>query len=114
MKRLILSCLMLSGCVVCGYTATNSQAVGQVKKVEKETPLLCGDWYAADVSLGVLRNGVGSMSREDAWFEITSLEQLELLRSATESGAIVKIEYDEQRAVFCRTNLIIRTVGLAK
>lgn len=73
MKRILMIAVLtlplaLGGCL--GHTSRDNEAVGQVKRVHNNTPLLCPDYKDVDISLGVMRNGVGSMSTQDKWFFI--------------------------------------------
>jgi hypothetical protein len=113
MKNLILvfAILALSGC---GYKSRNNELIGQVKKVMSQTPLICPDYNEADVSLGVIRNGVGSMSSQDKWLHVSSEKDLETIRAANESGAIVKIKYDVRRVTFCVPESVVRSVEVVK
>lgn len=89
--------ILLTGC---GYSATNSQMIGQIKKVMHNTPLICRDFDDLDLSLGVMRNGTGSMSSQDVWINLTP----ELLVKANhyfDTGSLVKITYNTERLVFC-------------
>lgn len=98
MKKLLALTLLLNGC---GYAGRGTQMIGQVKKVAHLTPLICNDYDSADISLGVMRNGVGSMSHEDNDVYISNPDHLKLLKSANEDGMIVKITYDKRRLAFC-------------
>lgn len=86
----------------CGYTARNGELIGQVKKITNVTPIFCPDRVDVDISLGVIRNGVGSMSSEDVWATIKDSQVITALRAANESGAIVKVVYDVHRFIFCQ------------
>ena len=90
----------------------DSELIGQVKKVQRHTPILCSGYVAADISLGVLRRGVGSMSTQDVWVTVTEEAHRQLLVTAAESGALVKIRYDERRFTFCVPHLIVRDVSV--
>src|SRR5208337_1279849 len=90
--------LVLAGC---GYSHKDGELIGQPKKVIHATPLICPDYIEADISLGVLRNGVGSMSTQDVWIVIDS-QQEKFLKSRVESGKLVKIRYDEWRVAPCK------------
>lgn len=82
----------------CGMSSAGNEAVGQVKKVVKKTPLICSDYTEADISLGVLRNGVGSMSKEDVVLAVDNdSPTIATLKRAAESGALVKFTYDVKR-----------------
>lgn len=94
----VLPCIFLAGCF--GNSASDSTLIGQVKKVKHVTPLICDDRYDVDVSLGVMRNGVGSMSTQDMWLTIPA-EQVAAFKAAADSGAPVQITYDTPRMVWC-------------
>ncbi len=89
----------LTGCL--GYTSKGNDLIGQAKKASNETPVICSNFNAADLSLGVMRNGIGSMSTEDQWFYVPNRADFEILQKASESGAIVKVTYNVIRATFC-------------
>lgn len=107
MKKLFVVIMLIAGC---GYSARNNEMMGQVKKVHHNTPIICRDYDSADVSLGVMRNGVGSMSTQDVEITIQSNEQLQLLQQATKSGKLVKITYDERRLTLCRPEIKVISV----
>jgi hypothetical protein len=100
MKKLIALVLFTAAC---GNTSSANEAVGQVKKVIKHTPLVCEDYTEVDVSLGVMRNGVGSMSKEDVEIVVPNGEvaAISTLQKAAESGAIVHVVYDVKRLNLC-------------
>lgn len=99
MKKIALVALLALG--GCGYTAVDNELIGQVKKVTHQTPLVCPDYKAVDISLGVIRGGVGSVSTEDLWLRVLNESDLSLLKAASESGRIVKARYDVRRVVVC-------------
>lgn len=100
MKKGILFGLLALSLAGCGYSARGTEVVGQVKRISNYTPLICPDYKMLDLSLGVMRNGVGSMSTEDALIVIDSGQE-KILKDAMESGVLVKVVYDKKRAVFC-------------
>ena len=102
-----LSCLT-SGCW--GYSSRNNELTGQVKYVERKTPMFCDDRIDADISLGVMRKGVGSMSTQDALVYVPSDADAKILTAAAESGQLVKIKYDEQRFSLCKPLVVVRAV----
>jgi hypothetical protein len=102
---------MLTGC---GYSSMQNETIGQVKKVVKNTPLICPDYVDADVSLGVMRNGVGSMSTEDLWFYVPDEQARQTLAQAAQTGALVKITYDVKRVTFCVSDHFVSKVELVK
>ena len=97
MKRLVTGAVLLVLFTSsCGYTQRDGEMIGQVKKIVRATPLICPEYLAADVSLGVLRGGVGSMSTQDMWLVVEKAQE-PLFRAASENGKIVKIHYDVTR-----------------
>lgn len=96
---LIIAAISLTAC---GLSASDNELVGQVKKVIRKTPIVCPDYDEADISLGVVRNGVGSMSHEDVTLYVTRADDSKLLKRAAETGLLVKVTYDVQRVGICR------------
>ncbi len=96
----------------CGYSAKDNEMVGQVKKVVERTPIICSDWTEADVSLGVLRNGNGSMSKEDVVLWVENTSDRALLKKAAETGTPVKINYDIRRYTWCVADHVLTHVEL--
>jgi len=86
----------------CGYESKNNELIGQVKRVVSLTPLICENRTDADLSLGILRNGTGSMSKEDVNLYVTTAALADTLKKAQATGAIVKITYDVPRFTFCK------------
>jgi hypothetical protein len=114
-KLKVLFCIMLTTLFLagCGNVEIDAEAVGQVKKVTNATPVLCLDYQAVDISMGVMRNGVGSMSTQDIWFYIPDIPGKNLaktLRSAAESGKLVKVTYDVRRWAPCSEDHWITSV----
>lgn len=108
MKSLFVLLLLTS----CGYSSRNNELIGQVKRVHSETPLICPDYDDVDISLGVIRNGVGSMSNQDVLMYIQKLEDTETLKRAAESGNLVRILYDRKRLTFCVQDMWIKKVEI--
>lgn len=98
----------------CGNSSTDGELTGQVKKVTHVTPLFCSDYYAVDISLGVMRNGTGSMSTQDMWLTIRDDRDMTFLRSAAENGQIVKVRYDTKRMAICTEEHILTSVVVAQ
>jgi hypothetical protein len=102
----ILMCLLVVGCAggmgdgCCGWSQKEVTGSGQVKKVAKMTPVFCPDYYVVDISLGVMRNGVGSMSTHDMELFIQD-KDVESLRAIAEVGGIVDFTYDQRRSPWC-------------
>jgi hypothetical protein len=97
MKRTIAIALILSlaGCL--GHSSVDNELEGQVKKVQHVTPIIMWNYDQVDVSLGVMRNGTGSISKEDMWLCVPNQDDVALLKEAAESGTPVKIKYDVAR-----------------
>ena len=99
MKNLILALpFLLAGCL--GDSSKDNETIGQVKKVEHNTPIMLPDYDDADISLGVMKNGVGSLSHEDMWVYVPNPEDFKILQQASQTGELVKIKYDVARARF--------------
>lgn len=98
MKLKLLLSLMIVTCLFsCGHSQKDAEMIGQIKKVVHNTPLICPDYSSADISLGVIRNGVGSMSTQDEWLVIIGKEEEDIFRQASETGQLVKVKYDVTR-----------------
>lgn len=96
----------------CGYSEIGTEAVGQVKRVVNENPLICDGFTTVDLSLGVMQNGVGSMSTHDVYLTVTDLADIHALKVAAETGKLVKLTYDEKRFTFCVHNKIVKSVTI--
>lgn len=99
-----------SGCEACGYTSVDNELTGQAKKVVHNTPLICGDYATVDMSLGVMRNGVGSMSTQDVWLTVTNPDDIKKLEDAAARGAIVTLKYKVRRATVCIEDHVVESV----
>lgn len=101
MKTLAILCLITAA--ACGNSSADNEVIGQVKKIVKKTPLVCEDYTLVDISLGVMRNGVGSMSRDDVFIAVdnSETEAIGKLKWAAENGAIVRVSYDVHRVSPC-------------
>ena len=96
-----LLCIIIAALTACGYSSTGNVLEGQVKKLVHRTPIICPDYIEVDVSLGVMRNGVGSLSKEDVVLAVEDLRLIDTLKRAAKSGAIVTIGYDVPRVSLC-------------
>lgn len=93
----------------CGYSGRDMEMIGQVKRVMHNTPIICSDFDDADISLGVMRGGVGSMSTQDVWV-VVDKEQGKILKDAAASGALVKVTVDVKRFAFCTEDHFVTNV----
>jgi hypothetical protein len=99
----------------CGYSSMNNESVGQVKSVRNVTPLFCPNYSLVDVSLGVMQNGTGSVSKQDVEFVVSDIESFNFLMIAQDSGKLVKIHHNDKRLVFCTdTSEFITKVEMLK
>lgn len=87
--------LALGGCL--GHSSSGNELTGQVKRVQHKTPLLCPNYVHVDISLGTMRNGVGSMSTQDIWLWVKDEAEIGVLEKAAQNGSIVKVNYDVAR-----------------
>lgn len=92
---------MIFGLSSCGYSSRNNDLTGQVKKVIHQTPIICPDRTDVDVSLGVMQNGVGSMSNQDLFLSVYDSTVEKELVDAAATGKPVKLEYGIKRWVWC-------------
>src|ERR1700733_6406391 len=109
----LMAVVVLGGSVVaCGDTSTGNGMIGQAKKVAHNTPIFCENYDAFDLSLGVMENGTGSMSTQDIWLTVLDPTLLPTLKKAVQTGAIVKVTYDEWRFAPCKYNHVVRSVEI--
>lgn len=107
-------CFIIAALTACGYSSTGNALEGQVKKLVHRTPIVCPDYMEADISLGVMRNGVGSLSKEDVLLavDLADAASITTLKSAAKSGAIVTIGYDVPRISPCWPDHRLRSVAI--
>lgn len=98
-KRLMIGLLLCA--VGCGYSHRDNDLVGQPKSVESTTPLLCPDQHILHMSLGVLRNGTGSMSTEDIRINIVDAHLVPALQLAISKGSLITARTNEARFRWC-------------
>lgn len=108
MKKLILITAMFL--IGCGYSSKDNEVVGQVKRVMVNTPIICPDFYDVDLSMGMMKNGTGSVSKEDLWLYIPDKAVYETLKQAASSGIPVKITYDVKRTTYCVEDHVVTKV----
>lgn len=101
--------ILLTGC---GKSATDNNSTGQVKRVEHTTPIICMNYNDADISLGVMKNGTGSMSTHDMWFYVPKDSDYQKLLEASKNGKLVDFTYDTNRWTMCTENQEITSVTI--
>lgn len=109
---LAIAALTLTGCL--GFSSKDNEVIGQVKRVKHLTPIVCMDWDMADISLGVMRNGVGSMSTQDISLWVPNKADFDLLAQASKTGQLVKITYDNARFRWCVDTEMVTKVTLVQ
>jgi len=109
MKKLLATafmCFMVVGCSggmndgCAGWSAKEVTGSGQVKRVWKETPIICPDYHMIDISLGIMRNGIGSMSGHDMFLYLPD-KDVAGLKKAAEDSSIIDFTYDRRRFSWC-------------
>ena len=81
-------------------------------KIHHQTPMLCGNRNDIDISLGVMRGGVGSMSTQDMYLTVPNQKDLETLDKAIVDGKLVKFHYNEYRFAFCQQDETLTSVEI--
>ena len=112
MKTILL--LALISLSACGYSSRDNELSGQVKRVTLLTPIICPDRTDVHISLGIMRNGVGSMSHEDISATAWDSAAIGKLKEAAESGAIVKVKYNAHRFTWCQDPWEVTAVEILK
>lgn len=115
MKKLLVLAVMtiaLAGCL--GNSSSDNTLIAQVKKAKHVTPLLLPDYDSVDLSLGVMRNGVGSMSHEDMLMYVSDKALFKTMQDAADSGALVKVTYDTARFRFYVPHPMVTNVTIVK
>ena len=107
MKKILVMCALFL--TACGWSSRNNELTGQVKRVQDETPIVCYDHWEVDISLGVMRNGIGSMSTQDIILYVPD-RFVCILQAANKSGKVVKVTYDEKRVRWCAPDEMVTGV----
>ena len=110
----VLVSLFLCGC---GNTSVDGTLTGQAKKVTNVTPMFCSAYKAVDVSMGVMRNGTGSMSVNDEWMTIgdrVDNATIDMLEKAAKDGSIIDVTFNTRRVPFCTEEYILTSAVLTK
>lgn len=100
MRKLLIMTMVVVCMSGCGKSSVDTEVIGQIKKLETRTPIVCGDYKQVDLSLGIVTNGTGSMSRDDMTIQVTD-KQFEELKRLQAENKLVTITYDTNRFVFC-------------
>jgi len=112
MKRLVLVfALTVFGC---GNSSVNNELVAQPKRMHNVTPIVCGDRVDVDLSLGFVKDGVGSMSTHDVAMRVNDMRHVDTLNTAIQTNKLVKVTYNERRFVWCGPDEIITGVEIVK
>lgn len=112
---LIIGMFALTGCW--GNDSVNNEVICQPKKIHHNTPLICGNYDSVDVSLGVMRDGVGSMSTADlelAFDPANETANKATLEKAIAGGKLVKLTYNDRRFSWCQETPQVLTVEVVE
>lgn len=107
MRKGFLALAMVAALAGCGYSHIGGDTVGQAKGLTRTTNLVCSDYFVFDLSLGVMRNGTGSMSKQDMLFTVAPNVDVVALRDAVKRSAIVKPSFHTRRAALCTEDYIL-------
>lgn len=91
----------------CGYLEVGTKGLAQIKRIHKVTPLLCPDYTLIDVSLGVMQNGAGSMSKEDIEMVVTEDQAKQLDTVLSQGKGIIEMTYSRKRVSFCKEDRVM-------
>ncbi len=91
----------------CGYSAIDGDMIGQIKTVGQSNPVVCPGYTAVGISLGILRDGTGSMSTHDVAGWVPDRSLIPALQRAKDTGAVVALTYKEYRAPICKPDFEI-------
>ncbi len=100
-------CLMATGCDACGNSSVNNELVGQPKRLHNETPIVCENRVDLDISLGFMKDGVGSVSTHDTHMTVPNPKDVETLNRAINENKLVKVYYNEARFNWCWQDQVI-------
>ena len=112
-KFLIGICLFcLMGCL--GYSSKNSESIIQPKSIQMQTPIICPEVPILHGSLGIIRNGRGSISNQDVDMVITNDQDKYKIQTAIDSGYFLNVKYNTKRMVVCNSEHILVDVEIVK
>lgn len=111
MKKVFLFSILVAMCG-CGYSSVDNELIAQPKKIFHQTPLICPNRNDVDVSLGVMRDGVGSMSTHDIYLTVPNQKDLQTLETAINDGKLVKIHYNDYRFTWCQQSETVTSVEI--
>lgn len=114
MKKLLLAVLVAALASGCGYKSRDNELSGQPKRVLNVTPMMCPDYTAVDISMGIVRNGVGSMSGHDMMLAVDEKGNADTLRQAASNGLLVKLTYNTKRFSICTPQMHVTKVEIVK
>ena len=111
-KYCLVLVLCLGGCEACGYSSVDNHMTGQVKKVHHNTPMVCDNYDNADVSLGIMQGGVGSISNHDVQVTVPGQAEFKIMETAAKSGKLVEITFKERRWTTCIDDYVVTEAKL--
>lgn len=111
MKKLFLFSFLVAICG-CGYSSVDNELICQPKKIFHQTPIVCPNRNDVDISMGVMRDGVGSMSSHDIYLTVPNPKDLQTLETAIADGKLVKIHYNDYRFTWCQHTETVTSVEI--
>lgn len=105
MKHVLLgAALLLSSC---GNSATDIELTGQLKAAGVATNLICPDYFYLDMSMGVIKDGTGSVSKDDIFVTLYGRQEYKKYQELAKVGAIITVHANMRRAAFCTETYIM-------
>ncbi len=104
--------LVLTGCDACGNSSVNNELVGQPKRLHNETPILCENRVDLDVSMGFMKDGVGSVSTADMHLTVPNREDVDRINRAINENKLVKLHYNVARVNLCWQQEVVTSVDV--
>lgn len=83
----------------CGYIEQNNIGIGQVKKIIKNTPIICPDYKVVNIAFGSLESGIISNTND---YYVIDDKQQEILEKAQYNQKIIKFVYNVKRVAICK------------
>lgn len=112
--KVFLFAISMLGIGCSGYDQIDSKVVGQAKRYHHYNPIVCGGYDTVDISLGIVRNGVGSMSTEDVELTVWNQADAETLQKAAQESSLVELKYSVWRFAPCKESRVVQYAKILK
>jgi len=114
MKTMTMLALTMTLTVLCGcgWSSVSNDLIAQPKRIIHNTPIVCPNYRSVDVSLGVMQNGVGSMSTHDEVLVVEDGRVADAIESAIQQGKLMRLKYDEARFRWCTEEMFVTEATL--